>query len=46
MANEYKTVGLGLQGGEAFQAFKKLYLEVVDQFIDRLNSDQLDESRR
>jgi hypothetical protein len=31
---------------EAFQTFKKLYLEVVDQFIDRLNGDELDQSGR
>jgi DNA-binding GntR family transcriptional regulator len=29
----------------AFQAFKKTYLQVVDQFIDRLDNDELDASR-
>jgi DNA-binding GntR family transcriptional regulator len=29
---------------EAFQAFKKIYVQVVDQFIDRLHSDERGES--
>jgi hypothetical protein len=36
----------GKEIAEAFQAFKKLYLTVVDQFINHLTSHEADEPTR